>query len=285
MPREWIGQGSRDRRLARSLLRIAMRDALLPSWARLRRPGALIGGPLRWLLPALAGDGAARAGAAAQVWLSHAAAMAGRVAGPKTLLSASLRAYIAALIHQQRLACVRGAHGTPAETPGWDVFAPGNAGSHPIETDRGKRFRWSEPAAMLPGWMPAGQHRILIGCLPVRSVIDAQPRLFLDGRPVSMQDVVVSSRSIELRVETSRPRLATLAWTCGSFAAPGAGCAFRSSASSVQDGPCQRSDVPLRSASRASRFSEARRNRTTSSGAGTKTLVSTLGVRRGTSRP
>ena len=257
MPREWIGQGSRDRRLARRLLSIAMRDLCSPSRARLRRPDALLGAPLRWLLPAAGGDGSARAGAVGRVWLAHAAATASRVAGSNARLGAAFRAYVAALIHCQRLACLRDALsptvrvGDRSDDPraSWDVFAPGNAGFHPIETSGARRFRWSEPAAILPGWMPAGRHRIRIDCLPVRCVIDAQPRLFLDGRRLPARDVTVSPRSIEIRIEVARSGSATLAWTCTPFAATGdrrrlglpvERVAWRGSASSAQADRCSR---------------------------------------------
>jgi hypothetical protein len=229
VPCEWIGQGSRNRRLARSLLRLATRDLLLPSPARLRRPGALIGGPLRWLLPALGGDGAARTAAAARVWLAHAMARGACLASPKAVTSAAFRVYVAALIHRQRLACLSAEHGAPGPAaapasaaepaPGWDVFAPGAAGFHPIETWQGMRFRWSEPEAIVPGWMPAGNHRVRIECLSVRPAFDAQPRFYLDGRRVPARNVEVSAHGIELRLELAESRPVTLAWTCAAFAA------------------------------------------------------------------
>ena len=237
VPREWIGQGSRDRRLARSLLRLAARDLLLPSRARLRRPAALLGGPLRWLLPALGGDAAARAAAAARVGLTQTVARAACVASPRAQLSAAFRAHIAALIHQQRLSCLsaggaRVARGAPAaardaadtsgptgDAAGWDVFAPGAAGFHPVETWQRTRFRWSEPVAILPGWLPAGRHRLRIECLPVLPVHDTQPRVYLDGRRVPARDVELSAHGIELRLERAEPGPATLAWSCAAFAA------------------------------------------------------------------
>ena len=227
VPCEWIEQGSLDRHLARSLLRLSARGLLTPSRARLRQPAALLGAPLRWLLPALVGDRPSRAAAALRVWAAYGAARAGSVAGSTARLSANFRSYVAALIHQQRLACISSARraapaarGRPGEPPaGWDLFAPGSAGFHPIETWHGQRFRWSEPEAILPGWMPAGRHRLRIECLPVRPVLDAQPRFFLDGRPVPGRHVDVSSSAVDLQLEVPESRPVTLAWTCASFAA------------------------------------------------------------------
>lgn len=228
MPREWIGQGSRDGSLARKLLRIATRDVLVPSRERSLRPAALVGA-LRWVLPVLGGDRAARAHAASRVWLAYVAANLGRLAGSRSRLSVAFRLYIAALIHQQRLQSLRDArpaHAAPPDGPGhqasgWDVFAPGNAGFHPIEAVGSKRFRWSEPAAILRGWMPAGLHRIRIECLPIRPLHGARMRVFVDGRPVPSQDVGCSSNAIEVRLETRAARAVTLAWTCTRFPATG----------------------------------------------------------------
>ncbi len=67
VPPEWICQGSWDRRLAQSLLRIAMHDMLAPSAARPRRSRMFARTLMRWLTPAIVGEDAARAGAAVKV--------------------------------------------------------------------------------------------------------------------------------------------------------------------------------------------------------------------------
>lgn len=213
MPREWIGQGNLDPALARSLLRLTLRELLQPSRAR----------PLRWLLPALGGSVPARAGAAVQVGLARAAAVASRVAASRATLCTAFRNYIAALIHQQRLRCLAAEGAARPASEGFDLLAPQNAGFHPIETWRGRRFRWSETAAIVRGALPAGSHRLRIECLPVRPVLDARPRLALDGRPVPPHDLVLRGDAIELRVEAQQPAALTLAWTCTAFTAPGDG--------------------------------------------------------------
>jgi hypothetical protein len=229
VPLEWSCQGSWDRRLAQSLLRIAIRDMLPPSAARLRRIPALARALQRWLMPAITGTGAARAAATAKVWWATTVVKCAALIGSQARLSAAFRNYVAALIDHQRLECIESRHractasagdarGDPAAA--WNVFAPENAGFHPIETSAETRFRWSEPAAIIPTWMPAGRHRICIECLPVRRLAHGMDlRFYFNEQPLSAQDVSIGQDSIEIKLELGESRSSTLAWTCLPFPA------------------------------------------------------------------
>jgi len=231
VPPEWICQGSWDRCLAQSLLRIAMHDMLAPSAARPRRPRMFARTLARWLMPAIVGEVAARARAAVKVWWALAVAKLASFVGSKARLSAAFKSYVAALIDHQRLECIKSERRARAKTAGnpqgdraagWNVFAPENAGFYPIETSQETKFRWSETAAIMPAWMPAGQHRICIECLPVRSLTHgADLRFYLDERPLSAPDVSIGPDTIEIKIDLAQSRHSMLAWTCLPFSATG----------------------------------------------------------------
>jgi hypothetical protein len=107
-------------------------------------------------------------------------------------------------------------------TSGWNVFAPGNAGFYPIEIFHETRFRWSEPAAIMPTWTPQGQHRICVECLPIRSLVQgADLQFYFNERPLSARDVSIGLDTIEIKLHRARPRHSTLAWTRHPFPATG----------------------------------------------------------------
>jgi hypothetical protein len=231
VPPEWICQGSWDRPLARSLLRVAMHDMLAPSAARPRRPRMFARTLMRWLTPAVVGEDAARAAAAVKVYWAFAAAKLASFVGSKEQLSAAFKNYVAALIDLQRLECIKSERRTQAKTAdnrqggrsaGWNVFAPENAGFYPIEISPETKFRWSETAAIMPAWMPAGQHCIRIECLPVRSLTNgADLRFYFNERPLSARDVSIAPDTIEIKLDLPQSRHCTLAWTCPPFPATG----------------------------------------------------------------
>ena len=161
-----------------------MHDMLAPSAARPRRPRLFARTVVRWLAPAIVGEGAARVGAAVKVCWALAVAKLATLVGSQAWLSTAFRNYVAALIDHQRLECIKSERRARAKTAGnpqgdraagWNVFAPENAGFYPIETSQETKFRWSETAAIMPAWMPEGQHRIRIECLPV-TFLDAWSR-------------------------------------------------------------------------------------------------------------
>jgi hypothetical protein len=229
VPPEWICQGSWDRRLAQSLLQIAVHDMLTPSAARLRRPRMLVRSFVRWLMPAIVGEGAARFGAAVKVSRALAVARLATLVGSKAWLSTAFRNYVAALINHQRLDCVKAERRVRIKTAGnpqgdraagWNVLAPENAGFYPIEIFQGTKFRWSETAAIMPGWVSAGHHRIRIECLPVRSLTQgADLRFYFNERPLAPEDVSIREESITIKLDVAQSRQSTLAWTCLPFPA------------------------------------------------------------------
>jgi hypothetical protein len=231
VPPGWICQGSWDRRLAQSLLRIAIHDMLAPSAEGPRRPRMFARTFMRWLTPAIVGEGAARGVAAAKVCWALVVAKLARLAGSNERLSIAFRNYVAALIDHQRLDCIRSERRAQAKTvrnshdgrtAGFDVFAPENAGFYPIETFQDARFRWSETAAIMQAWMPQGQHRICIECLPVRPLMHgADLRFYLNERPLSSRDVSIGPDAIEIRLDLPQSGHSTLAWTCLPFPATG----------------------------------------------------------------
>jgi hypothetical protein len=230
VPAEWICRGSWDPRLAQSLLRIAMHDMLTPSAARPRQPRMFTRTLVRWLMPAIVGEGAAQIGTAVKkCWALAAVNLA--MVGPRARLDAAFKNYIASLIDHQRLECIKSERRARAKaatmphvdsTSGWNVFAPENAGFYPIEVFQETRFRWSETAAIMSTWMPEGQHRIRIECLPVRSLVrGADLQFYFNERPLPAQDVSIGLETIEIKLDLDRSRHSTLAWTCRPFPAAG----------------------------------------------------------------
>ena len=231
VPPEWICQGNWDHRLAQSLLRITMHDMLAPSAARPPRPRLFARTVMRWLAPAIVDEGAARIGAAVKVCWAFAVAKLATLVGSQAWLGTAFRNYVAALIDRQRLECIKSERRTQAKTAGdprgdrtagWNVFAPENAGFYPTEMSRGTKFRWSETAAIMPAWMPAGQHRICIECLPVRSLMHGMDlQFYFNERPLSAQDVSIGPETIEIKLDLAQAGHSTLAWTCPPFPATG----------------------------------------------------------------
>jgi hypothetical protein len=215
VPNEWICQGSWDRRLAQGLLRISAYDMLTPSVSRLRQPLLFLRTPTRWLMPAIAGERAALAGAAAKVALARIVTNFVTLAGSESSLSAAFKGYVAALIDYQRLACLKQQRGTSTPTKSdWDVFAPQNAGFYPIETHEETRFRWSEPAAMMSAWLDKGRHRIRMQCMPFRRLARAGLRFYVNERPLPAWDISIGTDAIDMTFELSQSGPCTLGWTC-----------------------------------------------------------------------
>jgi hypothetical protein len=226
LPPEWICQGNWDHRLARKLLRIAMHDILVVSARRLRQPLLLIRNPIRWLMAAIAGEDPALIQAAVKVGLARAVLRLSILVGSSTSISAAFKTYIATLIHHQRLACLKPRRDTKAQiastsradsNAAWDIFAPGNAGFYPIETYQETRFRWSEPAAIMPAWVPEGRHRVCMECLPTRSLARASLRFYVNERLLPAQDVSIGPDTIELTFYLPQSGPCTLGWTCLRF--------------------------------------------------------------------
>ncbi len=185
---------------------------------------------MRWLVPAAFGGRAAQLQAGLQRMLTLLVLRAAVLAGSRAQLAKAFKAYITALIRFQRLASIltfnsarlrlrdSGAKDSP---PGWNPFSPDNAGFHLIEESEGSRFRWSEPAAIMQGWAPAGQSRIRIECTPSRRLTEqTYLQFYLNERAVAEEDVTVAPNSIDIRVDLPRAGPASLAWICRRLRAP-----------------------------------------------------------------
>jgi hypothetical protein len=215
VPDEWICQGSWDRRLAQGLLRISVHDMLVPSIFRLRQPFLFLRTPARWLMPAITGEGAALARAAAKLALAYAMTNLAILVGSQSRIGTAFKNYVAANIDYQRLICLKQQRRTATRTNSdWDVFAPQNAGFYPIETHKGITFRWSEPAAMMSAWMDKGRHQVSMQCLPVRSLAHAGLRFYVNGRPLPAQNISIGRDVIDMTFDLNQPGQCTLAWTC-----------------------------------------------------------------------
>ena len=102
IPEEWIRRGSHDRQLARALLRISLREC----WRDVAGLPGHLSAAMRWLAPALLGDRLSRTGALINVMSSQVAARLASLFGSKQKLSEAFKAYLAALIHRQRLCSI-----------------------------------------------------------------------------------------------------------------------------------------------------------------------------------
>jgi hypothetical protein len=186
---------------------------------------------MRWLMPAIAGVNPALAGAALKVVVARGIAKLAILFGSQAGLTTAFKNYVAALIDYQRLACLKSFHRTATQAAmrscvesksGFDVFAPENAGLHPIEAFQGTKFRWSEPAAIMPIQMPVGQHRICIEFLPVRPWMHrADLRFYFNEKPLPACDVSIGPETIEIKLDLRQSGDSTLAWTCCRFPAAG----------------------------------------------------------------
>jgi hypothetical protein len=269
-PPEWICQGNSNRRLARSLLRIAIQYWLGTSMAERHRKIAVMKIIARWLWPAIFGMQDSRMAAALRVMWTFVTVKGANLMGSKPSLARTFNAYINALVHHQRLASImndggrRRRIGNEAEMDrdsGWDPFAASNAGFYPTETYHGVAFRWSETAAIMSAWIAAGRHRITVECLPVRSLeSDAAPKFFFNERRIDDKDVLILPDSIEFTIDVPKSGFATLAWICLPFPAaddprqlgiPIKGILCRALRSPVDTGPQpQANNLPVSAAAR-----------------------------------
>ena len=227
-PPEWICHGQWNRSLALSVVRIAVRGAFdlrsFDNWAERSRLAAI---GAKWVTPAVFGAKSSRALAAWRVLLGYLKLRCAIVMGSKGRLDAAFTTYVSSLIHHQRITSIMALAGgrqrdavLENETAGWNPFAPENAGFYPIETFKGHKFRWSESAAIMDGWLPVGQYQICIDCVPVRPLngpLDL--RIYFNQQPVPDRDVWIGPHRIKVGIDVVSPGRSTLAWTCRPFPA------------------------------------------------------------------
>jgi hypothetical protein len=90
-----------------------------------------------------------------------------------------------------------------------------------LEQFQGSQFRWSETAAAVPVFAPAGLRRIRIDCIPARDLFDAKAdfRFFVDGVRIPSSQLSIETDRISIELNITRPQIITLGWTCRPFLA------------------------------------------------------------------
>ena len=227
IPSEWICQGNFDRDMARAVLYIAV-QSLVPlgrSYRHLPRSVIQVG---RWLPPAIFGDWIVRVSASAAAIYARMTLLLAIAIGSQNWLNCRFGEYVAALIRAQRLAII----GMQRRT-GRDTIQPGHAGFgldaltlnatgfYPLEQFQGSQFRWSETAATVLVFAPAGLQKIRIDCIPVRDLFDARAdfRFFIDGVRIPSSQLSIETDRISIELDMIRPQIVTLGWTCRPFLA------------------------------------------------------------------
>ena len=227
IPPEWICWRNFDRNTARAVLHIAVKSLypLGKSYRRLPRSIMRIG---RWILPAIFGDRIVRISAAAAAVYARITLLLAHAAGSQKRLNDQFRKYIAALIRAQRLTVIgsQGGMGRDAIQPshvgsGLDVPTLNATGFYPLEQFQGSQFRWSETAAAVHVFVPAGLRRIRIDCIPARDLFDAKAdfRFFVDGVRIPSSQLSIETDRISIELNITRPQIITLGWTCRPFLA------------------------------------------------------------------
>jgi hypothetical protein len=223
VPPEWMGQGNHDRGAAAVLMQLAARSLMTPAtWREARGSLAQL---RRWLVPALCGDSLAILAARLGV-LRRQIALQLFGAGAEHHAGGRFKPYVAALIHWQRLSCIRDFRRSVAPPPPLSLSSTpqavplGATGFHLTETYQGTTFRWSEAAAAVRFSAPAGRHRLRLACLPVREMTPALGLMIaVDGRPLPDTAVTLAADRVEIDVTLTAAGSHLLGWICRPFAA------------------------------------------------------------------
>ncbi|WP_247324267.1 hypothetical protein [Bradyrhizobium sp. 21] len=217
IPVEWACQDNFDPALAREAVRVVVRSGL--SRHALGRPHQVLLALWRWAEPALFGDGPARCRALFAAIRARCILTAVALTGPPERISRWLRRYIAALIDVQRLGCIRDVRrGARAASAQLGVLA--KAGFHAEETWHGRKFRWSEPEAVV--WIRGtpGGNIVRIDSPEIR---EPQARIgvrfYLDGVRVADPSIAIDGDGFTLSLDLPNSGTARLAWTCPRFPA------------------------------------------------------------------
>jgi hypothetical protein len=221
IPPEWICQGNFDRDTARAVLRIAVQSFWPPrSYRYLPRSIMQVG---RWIPSAISGDWIVRVFAAAAAVFARINLLFAIAVGSRKWLNYQFRKYIATLIHAQRLATIGMQRRTRRSTmqPGYvgfslDAFTPDATGFYPLEEFQGNQFRWSETAAAVPVFAPAGRQKIRIDCIPVRDLSAAETdlRFYIDGARIPSSQLSIEADRVSIDLNMARPQIVKLGWTC-----------------------------------------------------------------------
>ena len=222
VPAEWASRKNYDRRLARRILGLVIRQSLTSprSW-----PGQF-GSLMDWIGRAATGNGVALAFSALQVAGGEVGLRMAILFANQEKLSRKFKDYIGSLIHYQRLKSVRDITSNPVpikrDSSGdacRSSVLPSGAGFHGVESFAGQVFRWSELAAITELDLPAGQHTIRMECLQVRNLTTAGLRFYLDEHRIPDRDIRIEPDAISISIKRTEAKAARLGWTCTGLAA------------------------------------------------------------------
>ncbi|MFB6458995.1 glycosyltransferase family 2 protein [Bradyrhizobium tunisiense] len=217
VPVEWVEWAGFDVSLARAALNALVHDGFA---SRGRKwPGEKLRAFWRWGALALCGDLGARVAARLAVMQAYFGLCALMVIGQSEAIARSMRRYIAALIHLQRLECIRriaGPTGPAARFLGDRVL--GQAGFHALESSSGHIFRWSEPQAAVRIQGSAGRNTVRIRSPVLREPLrEIGAHFYVNGARVDASAIAIGPDSYTLRLDLPPSGIAILAWSCPVF--------------------------------------------------------------------
>ncbi|MBI4883079.1 MAG: glycosyltransferase family 2 protein [Actinobacteria bacterium] len=211
-PDEWTSRGNNERPLASAILKQELRDAVSAADHARRRQH--LATALRWLTPAIFGDGLPRARASLGEAAAYARLRAAAMFGSGRVLNDAFKAYQARVVHRHRLSSIAQlrAAGVGSE----------HCGLYDIETlECGTSFRWGETAAALRIHLPTGVSRIVIDSAPFFNPLTITDLRFrLDGHAIAGEDLQIEPHRIAINVRADSAGSSILGWSCSRLDAP-----------------------------------------------------------------
>jgi len=150
--------------------------------------------------------------------------------GTRERLGDSLKAYIGALIRQQRLNRIRieRSRASSPEVPdaaggsGTTAAVVSQTGFHLPEQYQGRHFRWSETEAAIRIRACPGRLSLRITCAPIRSLSDRiDLRFYCDGCRIPDGAISIGAEGFEVRMIIPQSGTVMLGWLCRAFPAIG----------------------------------------------------------------
>jgi len=214
IPVEWVEWAGFDVSLARAAMNALVQYSLEGrGW---KRPDEMLRAFWRWGRLALCGDRLVRVVARLAVMQAYFGLSALTAIGSSAAIARWMRRYIAALIHLQRLECIRrmrGQAGPAAKFLGDRVL--GQAGFHGLESSAGHVFRWSEPQAAVRIQGGAGRNTVLIRSPALRAPLrEIGAYFYLDRVRVDPSAIAIGPDSYTLCLDLPSSGIAVLAWSC-----------------------------------------------------------------------
>ncbi|MBR0991275.1 hypothetical protein JQ580_11195 [Bradyrhizobium japonicum] len=214
VPVEWVEWAGFDVSLARAALKALVHYSFKGrGW---KRPDEKLRAFWRWGRLAFFGDRLVRIAARLAVMQAYLGLSALTVIGSSDAIARWMRRYIAALIHLQRLECIRrmrGHAGPAAKFLGDRVL--GQAGFHGLESSAGHVFRWSEPQAAVRIQGSAGRNTVLIRSPALRAPLrEIGAHFYLEGVRVDASAIAIGADSYAIDLDLPPSGVAILAWSC-----------------------------------------------------------------------